>query len=203
MWFYTLITLVIIWLLRESFKSREPIEKEILTDIEQFCLNLGNLEYERLSQRCKKLDLHDCLEQQWGVRFDNEFAKDRIIYTLQKILTQGTVGLLLKEKNQKVRVKDMIAFDSSCFVELVRQAMALKLLSKEEGWGLLFLNGQRVQDTFEGWKDFKSSYFRGAEIVYKNHTNSKIKDNSYKQSQVEMKWLDEDIFSHFKIESKD
>ena len=207
MFFYTIILGVVVWLLWNSFKDRKPdepkniVEKKSLSSVEQFALDIGNLEFERLSQRCKELNLHDCLEKSWGIRFDNEFAKDRMIYTLQKILTQGSVGLLLKNRalQKEVRVKDMVAFDSSCFVELVRQAMALKLLSQEEAWGFLFLNAQRVQDSFEGWEDFKSSYLRGANLV----TMTTKDEKAYTSTEVKIVWLKEDVFNHLKIENKE
>jgi len=207
-WLYTLLGLVVVWLVVTSLKRQEPREEEAievdtkaLSPAEEFALNIGNLEYQRLSYLCHELTLLDCLEKRWGIRFEGEFAKERVLYTLQKILSQGSVDRLIKNRKaqESFCIKDMVAFDSASFVELVRQSMALKLLSDEEAWGFLFLNAERVQDSFESWEAFQNAYLKGAEF----HALGREKEASYNLEKIEVAWLKENLFSHLKIERKE
>jgi len=207
---YSILIPLVIWLVWSSLESRKryvedrkPEEFEpiiALNRAEKFALNLGNLEYERLSLLPDNLTLHERLEKEWGIHFEGEFAKERVIYTLQKILREGSIEMLLNSRasQSRVRVKDMVAFDSARFVELIRQALALKILEDDEVWGFLFINAQRVQDTFTGWSDFKSAYLNAVKFIYLSQ-----KKRFYSSKVVEIEWLEEDLFSHFKIEKKE
>ena len=197
---------------QEQEQEQEDREVLIYSKEETFALALGDLENERILLELNNQSLLEYLKTTWEREFDKESGKDDVIYTLQHLWSRGSLSLIHEYKafSEEVRVRDMVAFDSARFTELLCQALYLKFLEEEEAWGLLFLNAQRVQDCFEDWKDFQRAYFRGL-ALYKYSLSEKSEENDlpeYKRillkikstSSVELEWLDEKVFSQFKID---
>jgi len=185
------------------------LEPEHLSAEEAYALALGDLEYERLSQDDLPGSVVQYLQAEWGLSFDEDKAREHAIYTLQHIWSSGSISLVFQnvQFEQNVSIKELIAFDSARFVELLRQVMLLGFLDEEEAWGLLFLNAQRVQDSFENWADFKEAYFRGLTLYRYNKLEEKeqkifdfdaVLSQTKGCSSVDIVWLEEPIFSHFK-----
>lgn len=188
------------------FLYEEP-KLENLSREEAFALALGDLEHERLVSQLEEVDILSHLKQEWGLSFEDKKSKEHTLYTLQQIWSKGTLFLVFDNLHleKEVGIADMVAFDAARFAELLRQVDYLKFLDEEELWGLLFLNAQRVQDTYKSAKEFKEAYLRGltlynyAKLEEKEHTFDfkKAYRQNQKSSNVEIVWLDEEIFSQF------
>lgn len=187
-------------------ENRNTLSKE-----EKFALALGDLEYERLLKYLENRDMQNYLEDEWGLSFEDKKSKNHTLYTLQKIRKEGTVPLLFRNLHleKEVSVSDMIAFDSSRFSELLRQAIYLNFIEEEEAWGLLFLNAQRLQDSYKSFSEYKEAYFRGSTLYqYAQLKEEEQKSFDFQKelmlkqenSEVEIVWLKEAIFSQFKRE---
>jgi hypothetical protein len=200
---------------KKILKKKEAFRKiyrvEALSAEENFALSLGSLEYERLSQRDMTVSLKEYFEAEWGLDFKEEKAREHTLYTLQQIWSNGNIHLVFRhiQFEKEASIKEMVAFDSARFAELLRQAILLSFLDEEEAWGLLFLNAQRVQDSYTSWQDFKEAYFRGLTLYSYTHleedeqahfnfhkTVSEFKQNT----KVEIDWLTDRVFSHFQKE---
>ena len=222
---YLLLFAVVVFLLWSSFirertgntpedDPQETVPAQPLLDMEslsaegKYALALGDLEYERLAQNDLSVSVDQYLQTEWGLSFEGEKAKDHTLYTLQQIWSSGSISLVFQniQFEQDVSIKEIIAFDSARFAELLRQVILLGFLDEEEAWGLLFLNAQRVQDSFENWMDFKEAYFEGLTLYrYSRLTEDEqgifdfdaVLSHVRECSSVEVAWLDEPIFSHF------
>jgi len=194
--------------LLEQAEVQPLLEPEHLSVEEAYALALGDLEYERLSQDDFSGSVVQYLQAEWGLSFEEEKAREHAIYTLQHIWSSGSISLIFQniQFEQNVSIKELIAFDSARFAELLRHVMLLGFLDEEEAWGLLFLNAQRVQDSFENWADFKEAYFRGLTLYRYNkleEEEQKIFDfdavlsHTKERSTTEVVWLEEPLFSHF------
>jgi len=109
------------------------------------------------------------LENRWGFSFANSYeGRERILFCLKKLWNEGSVSLLLNSPQDagKVNIDAMLAVDIASFVELVRHAVQLDLLDHEEAWGILFLNAQRAQSSFESWQEYVSAYIKGREYIF-------------------------------------
>jgi hypothetical protein len=188
--------------LYEVQKSEELSAEEIFT------LGLGDLEHERLSNELEEIDIYKHLEHEWGLSFEAEKSKEHTVYVLQQIWAKGTLSLVFQNLylEEKVSISDMVAFDSVRFTELLRQVIHLKFLEKEEAWGLLFLNAQRVQDSYANWAEFRDAYFRGLTLYLFSKLEEEEQKNfdfqqelmSHKEnSEVKVLWIEQKIFSHF------
>ena len=189
------------------FLYEEP-KKEELSEEENFALALGDLEHERLLSELEEINILQHLENEWGLNFEKEKSKEHTLYTLQQIWSQGTLALILQniQLEKEVSVRDMVAFDSARFTELLRQVLYMKFIEEEQAWGLLFLNAQRVQDSYASWHEFKDAYFRGLTLYMFDKLEDEKKESfdfkkalmeHQENSTLEVAWLDEEIFSHF------
>ena len=52
-------------------------------------------------------------------------------------------------------IRDAIAWDAAMLIEEARLAQTLGWMEEDEVWGVVFLNPQRVQGTFESWRNFR------------------------------------------------
>ena len=166
-----------------------------LNSIEQFSWAIGHFAYDEIKAVQTQKELREQLSEQWSMNFNDEaLAKDRIIYTLQKIWSEGSTNLLLKNMSLagKVSIRDLVALDCSRFVVLIRQALMVDLIAEQEAWGLLFLNAQRVQDCYDSWQDFAQCYQTGRDF-YNEHYD--VKD-AIQIQEVKFQWPKEAIFSH-------
>lgn len=190
-------------------QSEEVVEVKAKSQEEIFALALGDLEHERLENALEELELSRYLEQTWGLSFEAKKSKEHTLYTLQQLWSKGTLSLVLEHQHlrHQVSIADMVAFDSSRFVELLRQVIYLKFIDEEEAWGLLFLNAQRVQDSYANWEAFQEAYFRGLSLYAYSQLSEKEQKSfdfnavfhTYQQnSKVKVAWLEEKIFSNFK-----
>lgn len=105
-----------------------------------------------------------------GTPVDNEdqgrrYAMGRIRYRL----TMGTVHKMGMQPVDKYSILDAIAWDATMLVEEARLAHTMGWIPEDEIWGLLFLNAQRVQDSFEGWRDFTDAAMAGREYEMRYH----------------------------------
>lgn len=192
---------------KATFSAKE--NRDSLSKEEIFALALGDLEYERLLKNLENRDIQNYLEDEWGLSFEDKKSKNHTLYTLQKIWKEGTVPLLFENLHleKEVSVSDMVAFDSSRFSELLRQAIYLNFLEEEEAWGLLFLNAQRIQDSYKSFSEYKEAYFRASTLYQytklkedeqKSFDFQKELMHNLKSTEVEIVWLKEAIFSQFK-----
>ena len=177
---------------------------------EEFTLNIAKLENERLLLYTSEMYLN----KEFHLDIKDESISTKIYHKIQELWSQGLLELFIKNNilRDKLEVKDLVAFDSARFTKLVLEVLKLKLMDEKEAWGLLFLNAARVQDVFENAEDFKASYFKGAlfyDILFKSEEENigdKIEDfdalfkELHKASQIEILWLEEDIFKALKIE---
>jgi len=186
----------------------EKPKLEKLSREEIFTLALGDLEHERLGVELEEIDILEYLKKEWGLSFEDEKSKEHTLYTLQQIWSKGTLSLVFQNVHleKEVSITDMVAFDSVRFSELVRQVIYLKFLDEEVAWGLLFLNAQRVQDSYANWIEFKEAYFRGLTLyLFSRLEEEAQKSFNFKEVllqqknniSVEVNWLEKDIFSHF------
>ena len=186
----------------------EDPKLEKLSKEEIFTLALGDLEHERLGVELEEIDILEYLKKEWGLSFEDEKSKEHTLYTLQQIWSKGTLSLVFQNVHleKEVSITDMVAFDSVRFSELVRQVIYLKFLDEEVAWGLLFLNAQRVQDSYANWAEFKEAYFRGVTLYLfsrleeeeqKSFDFKEVLLQQKKNISVEVNWLEKDIFSHF------
>ncbi len=205
--FLLFIFLFIIWYYynQKRQKKENKIEDEVieLDTIQLFALSIGDLETYYIDEDNNKLTAH--LKEVWGFDFDEEeYSKDRAIYLLKKIWTEGTVTLFHSniEFYQKLGIRDVVAYDSSRFVELVSQFIYLEIITQEEAWGLIYLNAQRVQDSYKSREDFESAYING--WTFKQIISSEklkiedfdtMKDNFRRNSIEKKEWLSEPIFA--------
>ena len=138
------------------FLYEEP-KVENLSKEEVFALSLGDLEHERLVSELEEIDILKYLEKEWGLSFESSKSKEHTLYSLQQIWSKGTLSLVFENLHleKEVGIADMVAFDAARFTELLRQVLYLKFLEEEEVWGLLFLNAQRVQDSYRMQKSLK------------------------------------------------
>ena len=154
--------------------------------------------------------------------FNDEFNFDikaqsigtKIYHKIQELWSQGLLEVFIKNNilSDKLEVKDLVAFDSARFVKFLLEILKLKLMDEKEIWGLLFLNAARVQDTFNNAQEFKASYFKGAlyyEILFQSDEEDRgekiqnfdtLVNASLQASDMEILWLEEDIFKTLKIE---
>jgi len=51
-------------------------------------------------------------------------------------------------------IRDAIAWDAAMLIEEARLAQTLGWMEEDEVWGVVFMNPQRVQGTFESWRNF-------------------------------------------------
>lgn len=177
---------------------------ELQSKEEKFAYDIANLEHERITDLVKDLELMKFFKKEWGRSFKKDKkGRNNILSLLMDTWSEGSVNLLFQYTHLDITVKDMIAFDCARFAELIRIALFLKLLEEEEAWGFLFLNAQRVQDSFDNWDDFKHAYFKGASLYEFDLSESKkyktkIRDQKRKESKVKEMWVSEALFSHIK-----
>lgn len=195
----------------EKATAQPLLEKVSLSAEEKYALALGDLERERLDQHRSSQTMQKYLESEWGLSFTEEKAKDHALYTLHKIWSSGSLSLIFEniQFEHNASIKELIAFDSARFAELLRQVTLLGFLDEEEVWGLLFLNAHRVQDSFENWLDFKEAYFRGLTLYRYSRLDEKeqelfdfdaVLSQTKEHSCVEVSWLERPILSHFRRE---
>ena len=191
----------------------KPINLDALSKEETFALALGDLEHKRIANELEDCNLVNYLEKEWNIEFNENDNEEYMIYLLQKIWKSGTVSWYWEHRklHHKIDVKDLVAFDSVRFTELIRQAIYLKYIDEESAWGLLFLNAQRVQESFSGWEDFKSSYFRA--VVFYNIVRKMKEDKQEEaiskfdelvellvnENNIEILWLNDALFEKIKI----
>jgi hypothetical protein len=186
---------------KESPHIEPLVELHTQSVEEHFALAIADLEYTRLEQTLEEVTLVEYLKEQWQIELDKH-AKEQTIYALQQLYSIGTVDLLLQDETMRstITIKSMIAFDSAVYAELIRQTMSLNILSEEEGWGLLFLNAQRVQDSFTSWEMFQEAYLEGAAFwlsTQKKHSYKKLK-LKLEKNKIQREWLDTSIFTTLK-----
>jgi hypothetical protein len=188
--------------------KKEPLPTEPLVELhsetpeELFALALGDLEFKRLEKMLDDKTLIEYLKERWEIELGKD-AKAQTIYALQQLWSEGSVELLLRDETMRsqIAVKSMIAFDSSVYAELIRQTVSLGILTEEASWGLLFLNAQRVQDSFDSWQDYQEAYIEGVAFWLSTRDDSSYKANKMKleKYKIEREWLSEPIFSKLKI----
>ena len=185
---------------------------------EAFALAIADLESERLSQtqevyEQEVYEVENYLEEDFHFDIKTPNASSKIYHLLQHLWSEGLLEVFVKNSilSDKLEVKDLVAFDASRFTKVVLEVLKLKLLKQEEAWGLLFLNAQRVQDSFESLEAFKRAYLKGAlyyEILFKSDEENRgekiehfdaLLQTQYTHSQVNFAWLKEDIFSTLTI----
>ena len=181
---------------------------------EEFTLAIAKLETERLNKSIKPYEVKAYLNDDFHFNVDEKNASTKVYNVLKILWSEGMLELFIKNNilTNKLEVKDLVAFDAARFSKLVLEVLALGLLDEKEAWGLLFLNAQRVQDTFKNAKEFKTSYLKGAlfyDILFKSDEDDrgeKIQNfdalfkTLYESSEVEIIWLEENLFSSLKIE---
>jgi len=180
---------------------------------EAFALAIANLETERLSHAQELYEVENYLEEDFHFDIKAPNASSKVYHILQLLWSEGLLEVFVKNSilSEKLEVKDLVAFDASRFSKVVRELLSLKLLNEEEAWGLLFLNAQRVQDSFENLEAFKKAYLKGAlyfEILFKGDEENRgekienfdaLLQTQYTHSQVDFIWLNEEIFSSLTI----
>ena len=189
------------------------INNKNATKTEIFVLSIASLEHERSKHLMEKLTLKAYLAKIWNINVEDKNAKERTIYVLQQLWSEGSISFLFGniQFSNRVTIQDLVAFDASRFAELLFQVMHLDILEEEEAWGLLFLNAQRVQDSFSNWEAFNDAYCKGLtlyefvtleEEAQKNYV---FKDELQKNRMLfhrQDTWLEEDVFHDFKIEKE-
>jgi len=219
--FYIIFLTVILYLLfnvylniknNASHTTEKNVEKKEYTPTEKFVLSIASLEHIRSKHLIDELSLSEYLKKIWNIDTQEEKVKEKSIYVLQQLLAEGSKFLLFNniQFSKEVKVKDLVAFDASRFAELLFQLIHLNILEEEEAWGLLFLNAQRVQDSFENWEDFNEAYCKGVTLhkfAVKEeeerkdyHFNDELQKNRalFNTSNA---WLEESLFRDFKIEN--
>ncbi|CAA6817086.1 MAG: Unknown protein [uncultured Sulfurovum sp.] len=183
---------------------------------EIFALAFAKFEEERLLNSLEDFNVEAYLNDEFYFNINEDNASTKVYHVIKKVWTEGVLDLFIKNHIlvDKLEVKDLVALDSTRFVKLVCEVLKLKLLEEKEAWGLLFLNAQRIQDTFENAEDFKASYFKGAlfyEILFRSEEEERgekiesfdaLLQERHKASSVELAWLEDDVFDSFKIEGK-
>ncbi len=182
---------------------------------ERFALSLAQLEEERLKNTHKSYNISNYCQEEFSLNIEEKNASNKVYHLLQQIWQEGILELFIRNNilTNKLEVKDLVAFDSSRFTKLVIEVLKLKLIKEQEAWGLLFLNAQRVQDTFKDAATFKTSYLKGAlfyDILFKSDEARRAEkiehfdtllETLQQNSTIELFWLDEDIFKNFNIET--
>ncbi len=180
---------------------------------EKFTLAIANLETERLSNSLEVYDVRAYLNEDFHFDINANNASTKVYNVVQLLWSEGLLEVFVSNNilTHKLEVKDLVAFDSARFSKLILEVLELQLLSEEEAWGLLFLNAQRVQDSFQDLEAFKTSYLKGAlffEILFKSdeeNRGDKIENfdvlfqTLYESSKVAFSWLKEDVFSSLEI----
>jgi len=181
---------------------------------EEFTLAIAKLETERLHKSIEPYEVRAYLNDDFHFNVDEKNAPTKVYNVLKLLWSEGMLELFIKNNilTNKLEVKDLVAFDAARFSKLVLEVLALELLDEKEAWGLLFLNAGRVQDTFTNAQEFKSSYLKGAlfyDILFKSDEDDRgekiqnfdaLFETLYESSEVELIWLEEDVFSSLKIE---
>ncbi|CAA6826272.1 MAG: Unknown protein [uncultured Sulfurovum sp.] len=181
---------------------------------EKFILSIVKLEDEHLENNLETYSVEKYLNDEFSFNIHDENIFTKVYYVLQKALTEGILEVFIKNNilTDKLEVKDLVAFDATRFIKLVLEVLNLKLLSKKEAWGLLFLNASRIQDTFKNAEEFKTSYFKGAlfyDILFKSEEDNrgeKIQNfdalfkDLYDASKVKLFWLEGEVFKALNIE---
>ena len=90
-----------------------------------------------------------------------DLSRDRLRIGLARLWATPSLNLQRYSVEEEANTLDKMAYDASQFVELARMGFALKLLSKEQAWALIFLNAQRMQDLFDSWEGFIYAAVRG------------------------------------------
>ena len=201
-------------LLPTKKEERFEEEKEEIRPLgakERFALALGDLEHERIAQTLQKKSLRTYLEEECNLTFEEGREREHTLYTLHQIWKVGTIEIFFDnpDVHSSLSVRDMVAFDSARFTELLRQALYLNFINEEDAWGFLFLNAQRVQESYEGWEDFRDAYFRGVALMH--YSELKEDDNfdfeqEFKRlrdvSNIKVAWLEEEIFATIEVIEK-
>ena len=181
---------------------------------EEFALAFAKFEEERLENSVEVYDVENYLNEEFYFNVNEPNASTKVYHVIKKVWTEGILELFIKNSilTDKLKVKDLVALDSTRFVKLVVEVLKLQLISEEEAWGLLFLNTQRIQDTFENAEAFKSAYFKGAlfyDILFKSEEETRgekvqnfdaLLATLHQSSTVELRWLEQDIFDTFSIQ---
>ncbi|CAA6820423.1 MAG: Unknown protein, partial [uncultured Sulfurovum sp.] len=145
---------------------------------ERFALAFAKFEEERLENSVEVYDVENYLDEEFYFNVNEPNASTKVYHVIKKVWTEGILELFIKNSilTDKLEVKDLVALDSTRFVKLVLEVLKLQLISEEEAWGLLFLNAQRIQDSFKSTKEFKNAYFKGAlfyDILFKSEEETR------------------------------
>lgn len=194
---------------KNELKERKLFEK--MSDEEMFALSLGDLEYERIAKKIERSSLKAYLEEEYGLSFEEGKEREHLLYSLDKIWKEGSISLFFRHNNlhKYVAIRDMVAYDSARFTELLRHGLHLKFIEEEEAWGFLFLNLQRVQDSYCDWYDFRDAYFRATTLIAYSE-DKKHEDFNFKMEWLKAKtastvkefWLEENLFSQIIIKDR-
>lgn len=183
---------------------------------ETFALAFAKFEEERLENSVKIYEVASYLSEEFYFNINEPNASTKVYHIIKQVWTEGILELFIKNSilTDKLEVKDLVAFDATRFVKLVVEVLKLELISQEEAWGLLFLNAQRMQDSFKSTQEFKDAYYKGSlfyDILFKSEEETrgeKIQNfdalllTLQQSSSVALRWLTEDIFETFSIEEK-
>jgi len=183
---------------------------------ETFTLAFAKFEEERLENSVERYEVECYLSEEFYFNINEPNASTKVYHVIKQVWTEGILELFIKNSilTDKLEVKDLVAFDATRFVKLVVEVLKLELISQEEAWGLLFLNAQRMQDTFKSTQEFKNAYYKGAlfyDILFKSEEErrgEKIQNFDalliilQESSSVKLTWLTEDIFDTFSVEEK-
>jgi len=181
---------------------------------EEFALAIADFETERLSKSVANYNPAEYLNDEFHFDVEAKSIETKIYHKIEELWSQGLLEIFIKNNilSDKLEVKDLVAFDSARFVKFLLEILKLKLMDEKEVWGLLFLNASRVQDTFENAEAFKASYFKGAlyyEILFQSEEEERgekiqnfdtLLNASLNASNIEILWLQEDVFKRLKIE---
>ncbi|MDQ7085881.1 MAG: DUF1266 domain-containing protein [Sulfurovum sp.] len=184
---------------------------------EEFALGFAKLETQRLKNTTQPYEVERYLTEEFSFNINDDHASTKVYYVLKKAWTEGVLEVFIRNNilRDTLEVKDLVAFDAARFVKLVLEVLKLKLIEEKEAWGLLFLNAQRVQDTFDNAKSFTKSFLKGAlfyDILFQSDEEDReekvqrfdaLFQALYERSEVALFWLEEEIFTTLKVAKPD
>lgn len=181
----------------------------------KFVLSIVQLETNRLEKSYDSYTPEGFFYDEFQLNIDNPNITAQLYYKIHEVWSHGLLQLFIKNKilHDQLEVKDIIAFETARLIKLILEALSLEIIKEKEAWGLLFLNAQRLQDTFNNEIEFKEAYLKGSlyyQILFKDDEDdrgTRIKNfhilfEQLKQvNPVQLIWLERDIFDSFTIKS--
>jgi hypothetical protein len=109
------------------------------------------------------MDIDDFFMEEFQVNPYGKHLKENILYKVQETWSHGLLQLFIKNKilSEEVEVQDIIAFESTRLLKFIVESQKLGVLEDKEAWGLIILNLQRLQESYQNGELFKRAYMKG------------------------------------------